>query len=183
MLFIRTNNVFTPYSYCLYALFMIHNFMCLKCPICVRERLYEVSDSKYNGEVTSIYASSVGKRLNMYAGGSMLPISLFNASECLDESEENRKASQDFCKNVYHKNSINDEVYADSSIYSDTLDYYDSVKNQYQKLPYPAVSEKMIHSEQDNYSKGRQSMPYHIYHSIALEPINHFLFEGSNDFR
>ena len=69
---------------------------------------------------------------------------------------------------------------------SDTLSKDDSVRKQYLSLPYPAVPEHALRAEYNHY-KGRKKrtkvQPYQPVLGIDLERLNHFLFEGKQNFR
>ena len=76
------------------------------------------------------------------------------------------------------------EYSSDSSEYSDTLTQDDMVRNQYLSLPYPAVTKHNIHVEQQYYNNHyKRDTPFNIATAYTLERINHFLFQGRNNFR
>ena len=68
----------------------------------------------------------------------------------------------------------------------DTITKDDALKKQYESLPYPAVSVSAIEQEELHYKQNIKSLqnlrPFVIWPAIALEQINHFLFQGSNTF-
>ena len=68
----------------------------------------------------------------------------------------------------------------------------DIVRSQYSKLPYPAVKSYILSQEKayyDYYGKRvmafgeNRTIPFNINFGITLEAINHFLYEGKNNFR
>ena len=65
----------------------------------------------------------------------------------------------------------------------DTTTQDDTVQNQYLSLPYPAVTIEELIKENKYYSSGKKDMPYESYPVLDLEYINHFLYNGGNDFR
>ena len=53
---------------------------------------------------------------------------------------------------------------------------------QYESLPYPEVKEDALLWEKNHYSaEGKK--PLLVFSSIMLEQMNHYLFEGNEDFR
>ena len=85
------------------------------------------------------------------------------------------------------KNSIKQEC--DSKwlrLDSDTLSKDDSVRKQYLSLPYPAIPEHALRAEYNHYNgrkKRTKVQPYQPVLGIDLERLNHFLFEGKQNFR
>ena len=71
----------------------------------------------------------------------------------------------------------------DPDTYSDTLSTSDSVTRQYLSLPYPSVSEEQLQAEKNHYLGPNRNDPHTTYTSLSLEYLNHFLYEGKNDFR
>ena len=67
--------------------------------------------------------------------------------------------------------------------YLDTVSPEDLVKHQYSVLPYPPVSSDDIALEKLHYNGNKSELPYLIYPVLSLEPLNHFLYKGNNDFR
>ena len=66
----------------------------------------------------------------------------------------------------------------------DTISHDDIVVHQYSSLPYPPVNEHQLEVEKSHYmSNHSEKYPFSMYHSITLENINHFLFNGNNNFR
>ena len=74
----------------------------------------------------------------------------------------------------------------------DTLTQNDVVRNQYSNLPYPAVTLEDLDVEKSYYDDMRwplnaygklRNKPFRVTPGITLEAINHFLFNGRNDFR
>ena len=74
----------------------------------------------------------------------------------------------------------------------DTLTQNDVVRNQYSNLPYPAVTLEDLNVEKTYYDDMRwpvnaygklRNKPFRVTVGVTLEAINHFLFNGRNDFR
>ena len=69
---------------------------------------------------------------------------------------------------------------------SDTQSKDDSVRKQYLALPYPAVREPELREEYNHYKGTKKStkvQPYQPVFGVELERLNHFLFEGRQNFR
>ena len=75
------------------------------------------------------------------------------------------------------------EYLDDPDTYSDTLSTSDAVTRQYLSLPYPSVSEEQLQAEKNHYLGPNRNDPHTTYTSLSLEYLNHFLYEGKNDFR
>ena len=75
------------------------------------------------------------------------------------------------------------EYLDDPDTYSDTLSTSDAVTKQYLSLPYPSVSEEQLRAEKHHYLGPNRNDPHTTYTSLSLEYLNHFLYEGNNDFR
>ena len=71
----------------------------------------------------------------------------------------------------------------EATTYSDTLSQTDAVTKQYLSLPYPSVSEEQLQEEQTHYTGPNRNIPHVTYTTLSLEYLNHFLYQGSNDFR
>ena len=67
--------------------------------------------------------------------------------------------------------------------YSDIQSQTDAVTRQYLSLPYPSVSEEQLQAEQTHYMGPDRNMPHVTCTTLSLEYLNHFLYQGSNDFR
>ena len=87
------------------------------------------------------------------------------------------------CIKDYYRDDIRSKIEAFFFGYSDTLTQDDIVQNQYSLLPYPAVSQESLTTEQYYYTSNRGNEPLRVVFSYILENINHFLFKGNNDFR
>ena len=70
----------------------------------------------------------------------------------------------------------------DPTTYSDTLSQTDAVTKQYLSLPYPSVSEEQLQEEQTHYMGPDRNMPHVTYTTLSLEYLNHFLYQGRNEF-
>ena len=58
----------------------------------------------------------------------------------------------------------------------------DIVQKQYLMLPYPPFTKKDLENEEKYYQSSNRVSPYLFSYLIQLEYINHYLFEGKNDF-
>ena len=65
----------------------------------------------------------------------------------------------------------------------DTISPDDIVRIQYLSLPYPPVSKERLMRERSHYDSLRRHIPYEIPPQLALEAINHYLYQGANEFR
>ena len=63
----------------------------------------------------------------------------------------------------------------------DTKTSEDKVRQQYESLPYPGLSNQTLFAEASHYSKHKS--PYLEAHSIRLEKLNHYLYGGNYSFR
>ena len=72
---------------------------------------------------------------------------------------------------------------SDETMGSDTLTQDDIVRNQYSYLPYPAVSKRNLAGELQHYKNKRNATLYNIIPAFTLESLNHYLYQGRNDFK
>lgn len=109
------------------------------------------------------------------------------SNNCIDSSLKSYLKATN-CVNTlnYVREALNEE-----ELY-DTLTQSDIVRSQYSKLPYPAVKSYILSQEKayyDYYGKRvmafgeNRTIPISISFGITLEAINHFLYEGKNNFR
>ena len=71
----------------------------------------------------------------------------------------------------------------EATTYTDTLSQTDAVTKQYLSLPYPSVSEEQLQEEQTHYTGPNRNIPHVTYTTLSLEYLNHFLYQGRNDFK
>lgn len=64
----------------------------------------------------------------------------------------------------------------------DTFTMIDSVRKQYEDLPYPEFNSRNISDEEEYYKKDMDT-PKRIVPSHTLEKLNHFLHRGNESFR
>ena len=64
----------------------------------------------------------------------------------------------------------------------DTLSQDDIVREQYEVLPYPAVTTEEIEGLRRHYNGNNRHVPYFSNPYNELDVVNHFLFKGRNDF-
>ena len=79
-----------------------------------------------------------------------------------------------------HKNTSIPSIVSGNE-YTDMI--ADPVREQYRLLPYPHVGMDMLQLENQYYNSNLRDIPLIKYYSSSLEYINHFLYEGNNDFR
>ena len=89
-----------------------------------------------------------------------------NSQRCLDKSQ----------------GGLSNENILDDARNGDTTSQIDIVRRQYSYLPFPAVKKGDLYDEKYYYDSDLGDMPYLINLPIALEQINHFLYNGGNDF-
>ena len=66
--------------------------------------------------------------------------------------------------------------------YGDTITSNDLVTRHYENLPYPQVKEEDLLKEEEYY-KDEPTKPLTIYPTHLLEKLNHFLYQGKENFR
>ena len=66
--------------------------------------------------------------------------------------------------------------------HGDTITSNDLVIKQYENLPYPEVNENELLNEK-MYYKNEHEKPLQIYPSTLLEQMNHYLYQGKENFR
>lgn len=64
----------------------------------------------------------------------------------------------------------------------DTVTEDDTVRKQYTLLPYPIVTEGEYLLEKKYYDTRQEIEPYTMHPPLVLESLNHFLYNGANDF-
>ena len=68
------------------------------------------------------------------------------------------------------------------SEFGDTTTPSDLVTKQYEALPYPEVKDIQILTEKNYYEKEHKK-PFMIIPTTQLEHMNHYLYEGNENFR
>ena len=66
--------------------------------------------------------------------------------------------------------------------YGDTFSANDNVQNQYVRLPYPLISDEEYQQEKRYYENHDRIKPFRIHHNLVLDRLNHFLYNGENNF-
>ena len=89
---------------------------------------------------------------------------------------------QSFCIGNHVQNVI-EKFVANTITYFDTLTKDDIVQQQYALLPYPAVKPGEFEKIRQHYNSDRKNIPMMIAPAVTLENINHFLFQGRQNFR
>ena len=64
----------------------------------------------------------------------------------------------------------------------DDISEDDIVRSQYKLLPYPPVAEEQLLEEKDFY-KRTISKTFESYYQLNLESLNHYLYNGRNEFK
>ena len=64
----------------------------------------------------------------------------------------------------------------------DTLTSSDLVTRHYENLPYPEVKDSKLIEEEDYYKRG-ENAPAYIYPTHTLPKLNHFLYQGEQNFQ
>ena len=82
--------------------------------------------------------------------------------------------AEHICDRYLNLNRIEDENYDISTV-------NDLVTNQYEKLPYPRVTEKYLKNEEEFYKTNKE--PIQISPVVRLEKLNHYLYQGGESFR
>ena len=99
---------------------------------------------------------------------------------------------QHFCDLEADQNNVNAKNNLAAFETFDTLTQSDVVRNQYSNLPYPAVTIEDLNAEKSYYDDMRwpvnaygklRNKPFRVTPGVTLEAINHFLFNGRNNFR
>ena len=79
--------------------------------------------------------------------------------------------------------NVIEKFVANTITYFDTLTTDDIVQQQYALLPYPAVKPGEFEKIRWHYKSDRKNIPMMIAPAVTLENINHFLFQGRQNFR
>ena len=97
--------------------------------------------------------------------------------------DETSNFRSNICGERQHQNVLLNKSNLNPTQSGDTNSQDDNVRNQYSSLPYPAVRKDHFLKEQNYYKNDSlRNIPYAIYPPIGLEYINHFLYNGVNDF-
>ena len=86
------------------------------------------------------------------------------------------------CANAQGNNNVINSNNLAISNNGDTVGQDDAIRTQYSLLPYPPVLEEDFLRQQSHYNSDLRNIPYIFYFQIALENINHFLYNGGNAF-
>ena len=91
-------------------------------------------------------------------------------------------AIRNYCMHLAKSSDSDAKKYRSEFASYDVISDDDVVRNQYKSLPYPYVSEEELLREEAYYQR-KTSDPYVIMYSWNLENLNHYLFDGKNDFK
>ena len=103
----------------------------------------------------------------------------------VSDSYETEITNQQTCSYINVQNDAFSIRY-DSDLFSghqDTITQDDNVRKQYLSLPYPAVPKYDLVKEKMYYEQRTNNEPFSTTFAYTLEGLNHFLFEGKNQFR
>ena len=178
MLIFGNNYNNTQYGVRLYLLFIIHDFLFLTCMMRVYANLNGMSHSISDRKNNFMPISHLEKN-----GNFMSTIKFAATTKIPKKSNGISKINQNYCIDIYRQNNIINEYDSDSPGHFDTISQDDIVRNQYLSLPYPAVSQESLQSEQNHYHSDKWNTPFSYSAENTLESINHFLYKGGNDFR
>ena len=113
-----------------------------------------------------------------------IPYTEFSSTNQLSANhDETSTFRSNICVENQYQNELLNKSNLDPTRNGDTNSQDDNVRNQYSQLPYPAVRKDYFLKEQNYYkNESLRIIPFTIYPPIALEYINHFLYNGNNDF-
>lgn len=98
------------------------------------------------------------------------------------QEEETFRIRLNYC--IYNRDhNITQKFDSNTNSHFDTLTQDDIVKQQYALLPYPAVKPGEFERVRWHYKSDRKDVPIMIAPPVTLENINHFLYQGRNNFR
>ena len=157
---------------------LVCDFLVFLCILTTYKNSMVMSQSVLGGQCK--YISPSHHKRN---GEAVPAIKLLSRDEFPNPSYENLGYFFHPCIDIRRNSYISDEHKLDSSGYLDTLTNDDKVKKQYSLLPYPPISRKSLSDERNHYGSIKRNMPFNVYFSSTLESINHFLYQGRNNFR
>ena len=170
----NSNTVQRPNSTAMYI--NINPLVCFIFKIHVFVKPHKVSSSHDYVQTKSI-SETIGEH---HDGNHTMQISYANQLHFHHHKESISEINS--CQYVQGHDDLFDNSNKDESSHGDTIGQDDLVQSQYALLPYPPVREDDLFDEQLYYDGDSGNIPYTIHSSMALESINHFLFNGSNDF-
>ena len=153
--------------------------------------VYSVSSSEIRNKTQK---DEIGNSLanNCIDASSKCHLASTNFDKALNIGRLTSKIKNAFCQQPTSLENSNNREHPDEKEQYDTLTQSDIVRSQYSKLPYPAVKSHILAQEKayyDYYGKRvmafgeNRTIPFSISFGITLEAINHFLYEGKNNFR
>ena len=146
----------------------------------------EIRNKTQKDEIDKILAN------NCIDASSKCHLASTNFDKALNIGRLTSKINNAFCQQPTSLENSNNREHPDEKEQYDTLTPSDIVRSQYSKLPYPAVKSHVLAQEKAYYNYyGKRVMafgenrtiPFSISFGITLEAINHFLYEGKNNFR
>ena len=140
--------------------------------------LYHTSNPVVVRNINVVSSSHLGSRLNI-TFIDKFGLSISNQTKKL----RCPKALRFNCYNKHSKEKCTVHTIRDSLKIGDTLTQQDIVTRQYTSLPYPDISQKEIMATKYHYNSEFAYLPYMRPPSENLESLNHFLYQGGNDFK
>ena len=124
-----------------------------------------------------------GRSLAFSASTTQTKRNNFTIREFIHSGNESFKSTSQLCELRSSKYHSRQTVRVTLSRFSDSLTNDDIVRSQYSLLPYPAVSANELHTEWNYYKFKQGSEPYNMFFPFTFESLNHYLYQGKNNFR
>ena len=146
------------------------------------DRLHDISDNTLSSKRNDLHNGTVPQYHRKQFIGT--PSTEFSSTNQLSANHDQMfRYRSDICIQIWRQNASSIQYNSNPTWSGDTTGQDDIVRKQYSSLPYPAVGKTDLTNEQNYYNNGSlRNIPYAIYSPIALEYINHFLYNGANDF-
>lgn len=161
------------------ALYLI-NLICVVSEIHIFAMKDDILYNLEHGQNKSISETILQYPVNYIRG---TPSREFDTAYQLQNSPDDNSSlkQQHVCADIQHQNDAPNKHTLDFSNIFDTISYDDVVRNQYFTLPY-AVRKDRFNDERRHYVDRGRNTPYLVAQTIVLENLNHFLFNGRNNF-
>ena len=141
---------------------------------------FEIQLIKFSNEYFNEYQYDLNRTENQYDNQEAFTPTQNTLS--LNRSVLPFVAKKNYCIHLAKSSDTSAKKHRSEFASYDVLSDDDVVRNQYKFLPYPSVSEKELLLE-EAYYQWNMSQPYVIHNSWNLESLNHYLFNGKNDFK
>ena len=173
----RKNRLFLSMAIC----FNINSCIGFEVKIDPFARLHDISH-QFNNIHIKFPNGIVFSHYSKCDGGTLFT-ELSSTAQFNNNHSNTTKFMSDICAGIQDQSSSSTKYTWSPTINGDTNSQDDIVRSQYSTLPYPAVNENDLRKEKSYYTNYRlRSRPYAIYRQIALENINHYLYNGTNEF-